>query len=69
MPNINDILHIKEAFPTLLTNEVRKMIKAKNGSEGKKKPRVNMVTKKPSRKQVIIFMAKLNTELIVNLAH
>jgi len=33
LPNIDDILHIKEAFPSLLANEVGKMIKAKNSSK------------------------------------
>ena len=44
------------------------MIKAKSG-EGKKKPKINMTTKGPLRKQVIVSIAKSNTELIVNLAH
>ena len=44
------------------------MIKAKS-SKDKKKPKINMMTKGPLRKQVIVPMAKLNTELIVNLAY
>jgi len=32
---------------------VGKMIKAKNSSEGKKKLRINITTREPSRKQVI----------------
>ena len=68
-PNINDVLHIKEAFPFLSANEVGKMIKAKNSSEGQKKPRINMTMRRLSRKQVIIPMAKSNTELIVNSAN
>ena len=56
-------------FSFLLTDEVGKMIKAKNSSEGKKKPRVNITTRKPFRKQVIIPMAKSNTELIINSAN
>ena len=50
-------------------NEVEKMIKAKNCSEDKKKSKVNMTTRGPSRKQIIIPMAKLNAELIVNSAY
>ena len=65
----DDVLHIKEAFPFLSANEVGKMIKAKNSSEGQKKPRINMMTRGPSRKQVIILIVKLNTELIVNSAN
>jgi len=45
------------------------MIKAKNSSERQKKPRINMITRGPSRKQVIIPMAKSNAELIVNSAN
>ena len=44
------------------------MIKAKS-SKSKKKPKINMTTKGPLRKQVIVLMAKSNTELIVNLVH
>jgi len=64
LPNIDDVLHIKEAFPFLSADEVEKMIKTKNSSERQKKPRINMTTRGPSRKQVIIPMAKLNAELI-----
>jgi len=67
--NIDDILHIKEAFLSLSADEVGKMIKAKNSSEGQKKPRINMMMRGPSRKQVIIPMAKLNAELIINSAN
>ena len=67
--NVEDILRVKEAFPALLANKVEKMLKAKNNREGSKKPRINMTTREPSRKEVIIPMAKHNTELIVNSAH
>ena len=46
-----------------------KDVKSKNSGEGSKKPRINMTTRGPSRKEVIISMAKHNTELIVNSAH
>ena len=45
------------------------MMKAKNSSKRKKKPRVNMTTRRLFRKQVIIPIAKLNTELIINSAN
>ena len=69
LPNIDDVLHIKEVFPSLSANEVGKMIKAKNSSKRQKKPRINMTIRKPFRKQVIILIAKSNTELIVNSAN
>ena len=68
-PNIEDVLQIKEVFPTLLAEEVRKMIKAKNSSKKQRKPRINMITKGLLRKQIIILMTKLNTELVINLAN
>ena len=45
------------------------MVKIKNSSEGNNKPKINMTTRRPSRKEVIIPIAKHNTELIVNSAH
>jgi len=68
-PNINDVLHIKKAFPSLLADKVEKIIKTKNSSQEQKKPRINITTKRPSRKQVIISMVKSNAELIVNSAN
>ena len=46
-----------------------KMLKAKNSGVGNKKPKINMTTRELLRKEVIIPMAKSNTELIVNSAH
>ena len=45
------------------------MIKTKNSSERQKKPKINMMMRGLSRKQVIIPMAKSNAELIVNSAN
>ena len=67
--NIEDILRVKEAFPALSANEVGKMLKIKNSKESSKKPRINMTTRGPSRKKVIIPMAKHIAELIINSAH
>ena len=61
-------MHIKEVFPSLSADEVEKVIKAKNSSEGQKKTRINMTTTRPLQKQVIIPMAKLNAKLIINSA-
>ena len=44
-------------------------MKIKNSSEGSKKPRINMTTRGPSRKKVIIPMAKHIAELMINSAH
>ena len=45
------------------------MLKAKNSRVDNKKPKINMITRGPSRKEVKIPIAKSNAELIVNLAH
>ena len=67
-PKVENILHIKDAFPELSVNDVGRIIKVTNGNERQKKPRINMTTKGPSRKQIITPIAKSNTELIINLA-
>jgi len=66
---IEDILQVKKVFPALLVNKVGKVLKIRNSREGSKKPRINMTTRGPSRKKVIIPMAKHIAELIVNSAH
>ena len=45
------------------------MLKAKNSRAGIQKPKINMTTKRLLKKEVIIPMAKANTELIINSAH
>ena len=67
--SIEDIIRVKEVFPTLLANEVGKILKAKNSGGSMKKPKINMITRGQLRKEVIIPMTKANAELIVNSAH
>ena len=67
--HIEDILQVKEVFPALSVNKVGKVLKIRNSREGSKKPRINMTTRGPSRKKVIILMAKHIAKLIVNSAH
>ena len=69
LSHIEDILQVKEAFPALLANKVGKVLKIKNSREGSKKPRINMMTRGLSRKEVIIPIAKHIAELIVKSAH
>ena len=69
LSNIEDVIRVKEAFPKLSTDEVGKMLKAKNNNGGTKKPKINMTTREQSRREVIILMAKSNAELIINSAH
>ena len=67
--NIDDIIWVKEVFPTLLADEVGKMLNIKNRRIGTKKPKINMTTRRLSRREVIILMTKVNAELIINSAH
>ena len=43
--NIEDVIQVKEVFPKLSTDEVGKMLKAKNNNGGTKKPKINMTTR------------------------
>jgi len=60
---------VKEVFLTLSADKVGKMLKAKNSGRGTKKPKINMMTRGQSRREVIISMTKTNAELIINSAH
>ena len=72
LPKITSHLTLKmfcKVFLTLLAKKVEKMIKAKNSGRRQRMPRINMMTKEPLRKQIIIPMTKLNAELIINSAN
>ena len=56
-------------FPSLLANKVERILKVKNSSEDMEKLKLNMMTRGPFRKEVIIPMIKLNTKLIMKSAH
>ena len=60
---------IIEAFLTLSANKVVKIIKITNNNIGNKKLKINIITKEPSRKQIMVPMNKTNTELIINSAY
>jgi len=69
LPNIKNVLRIKNTFPSLSADKVGKIMKAMNGSKGKKKSSINMITRELSRKQVIVPMVKSNAKLIVQSVH
>ena len=69
LSHIEDIVQVKEAFPALLADKVGKVLKIKNSGESNKKPKINMTTRGPSRKEVIIPMAKHIAKLMINSAH
>ena len=62
-------MRVKEAFPALSVDEVGKVLKIKDSRGNNRKPKINMTTRGPSRKEVIILMAKHIAKLIVNSAH
>ena len=69
LPNIENILQIKDAFLSLSAGEVDKIMKSTNSSKRKKKLSINITTRRPSRKQVIVPIVKSNAELIVQSAY
>jgi len=55
----SEILKIKKIFSKLQVNKINNIHKIIN-DVGKPKPKLNTMTKSPSRKQVIIFMSNEN---------
>ena len=56
-------------FPTLSADKVTRIIKVKNSSKEQKKSKINMMTKRPSKRQIIIPMVRSNAKLIINSAN
>jgi len=66
---MDDIIMIKDAFPKLLAKKIIEIHDMVNNKEKKIKPRINMTTKGPSRKKVIIPMSTINSEAIISQAN
>ena len=64
--NINDIIKIKENFLNISTKKFKKIHKVLNELK-LNKPKFNMTTKGPSRKQVIVLMSLTNSERFMTL--
>jgi len=60
-----DILKIKEAFPKLPTKKIIEMHNIAHDTNKKIRPKINMTTKGPSRKQIIIPMSQDNINTII----
>ena len=60
-----ETLKIKEVFSNLQNKKIKNIQKIISG-ESKLKPRLNMTTKRPSRKQMIILMSLDNTNKFMN---
>jgi len=58
--NINNILKIKENFPELSNKKIKEINKTIFNNKDKPQPRINMTTKGPSQKQIIISMSTDN---------
>jgi len=57
-------LKIKETFPNFQDHKIKQVQKIINNVE-KPKPRINMISKGPSHKQVIILMSIENTKYFI----
>ena len=60
-----DILKIKEAFPKLPIKKIIEMHNIAHDTNKKIRPKINMTTKGPSRKQIIIPMSQDNINTII----
>ena len=59
--NTESILKIKKAFPTLNANNIDNIQQIIKGNS-KPKPHINIITKGPSRKQIIITMNNVDKD-------
>ena len=63
--DIKEIMKIKEAFLNLSVNKISEIYKVINKLSQKEKPKINITTKRLSRKQIIIFMGANNTKRVM----
>lgn len=66
-PNIKKILKLKKKLPNLSLKKIEDIYKMINNS-GKVKPRINMITKGPSRRQIILSMGTANVSKFMALS-
>ena len=62
--NVDDIIHIKDTFPSLLSKKIVQVNNILNTSKSVK-PQIKIIIKEPSRKQIIVPMSKTNTITII----
>jgi len=60
--NIRDIVKIKKTFPKLSSQKVSEIYKVLNNIKHKDEPKINMMTKGLSRKQIIVLMSMNNAK-------
>jgi len=63
--NINEIIKIKDVFPKLSLSKVLEIHNVMSNSNQKDKPKLNMITKGLSRKQIIVPMSINNAERVI----
>ena len=63
--NVNDIIKIKNAFLKFFSNKVSEIHEVMNKSSQKSRPKLNITTKEPLRKQVIIPMGSNKSERVM----
>ena len=63
--NIEEVLKIKEAFFHLFNRKIINVVNTVNNKENNTKPRINITTKGPLRKQVIVPMSSNYIDLII----
>ena len=68
MRNVTNILKIKENFPELSIKQIEELNKSIFNNGGKLKPKINMTTKGPSYKQVIVPMDSENSKKFISLS-
>jgi len=62
---INEIIKIKDIFSKLLSHKILEIHKVIDNSENKGKPKLNMTTRGPSCKQIIISMGSNNIKRVM----
>jgi len=66
--NIKNIIKIKDNFPNLFTKKIEEIHKVLNETK-KNKPRLNIMTKRLSRKQIIVLISLNNLEKFMVLSN
>jgi len=64
--NVTNILKIKENFSKLSIKQIEELNKSIFNNGSKLKPKINMMTKGPSRKQVIVPMSSENSKKFIS---
>ena len=67
--NVDNIIKIKDTFSKLLAKKIIEIHDIVNSKEKKNKLKLNMTTKNPSRKQVIILISSNNFKAIISQAN